>query len=663
MSQLHYVFSTLLLNHIVVASKEKDRKQKQKRLRSSRQHQASNYLTVEDSSSQASYSSEEDNIHSSPTLSWTSAENDTHITGGPYDNTGGMQIETGGMENRNETGGIEYRNETGGMEIQNETGRTGHLSETVKVDEGDREGSSALYGGEGGTLMEEFNQLTEAQVITDIHDTETNLLPPSPPLMLAPPISPPPSNISPSMTPPSRTSPFHSQSPSLELDSSSTTAPLQSTSTTIVSAASQSSILVPASSPSPILVPRTSLSPVLVSHSLSHRQTRSSVSPVHTIGSLPNPPLPRSTPPPRRSPPPPARSPPPSRHFPPPKHSPPPPAHSPPPTLSPPPTHSPPPAPEASEEVMDNNPFVESSYQTRHVTSPARVTSPNPFIEEEEEALPDVRSDEVSGEGGGDTELESTLKRTSTNPFIPLSDVAALADSTNPFDETTTNPFEIPPPTLVSPSNPFDDDVIATEEEATPSCTIKVEPEEEGAESGWSEVSSTAGDALPSLEESHCIPLSVFQQDRATPSDLSSQYDKLSDLSNQFDKVSNLSSQFDKTSEGEWSRPGSAGRERSDVDTVSSVPSSIDLSMIDEGDPLDDELHPQEDYYENEVSEFDINMNKAATLCTCNKFIMFCMAGNFRERKLPRISRILARLRKFSWQTPHACATNMWPMV
>ena len=203
-------------------------------------------------------------------------------------------------------------------------------------------------------------------------------------------------------------------------------------------------------------------------------------------------------------------------------------------------------------------------------------------------------------------ELDSTLKRANTNPFIPLNEVPSLADSTNRFDEATANPFDSPPPPPLSPSNPFNDDIIAAKD-TTSGSTMKAEFDEEGEGSGWSEVSSTAGDTLPSLEESHCISNSVFQQGKYSSSDLSSQYDKLSDLSSQFDKVSNLSSQFDKASEGEWSRPGSEAKERSDVDTVSSVPSSVDLSIIEEEELRDDKLDPQEDYYEHEVC---INLDK-----------------------------------------------------
>ena len=201
----------------------------------------------------------------------------------------------------------------------------------------------------------------------------------------------------------------------------------------------------------------------------------------------------------------------------------------------------------------------------------------------------------MENEKVSDSELESTLKRTNTNPFIQLSDLPP--NPLNPFDE---NPFDSPP--KLSPSNPFNDDVIAHIDATSSSHQQVGGAEEEGEGSGWSEVSSTAGDALPSLEESHCISMSVFQQGKDSPSDLSSQYDKLSDLSSQFDKLSNLSNQFDKVSESdESSRPGSAAKERSDVETISSVPSSVDLSVIEEVEPTDDNLRPQEDYYENEV--------------------------------------------------------------
>ena len=118
----------------------------------------------------------------------------------------------------------------------------------------------------------------------------------------------------------------------------------------------------------------------------------------------------------------------------------------------------------------------------------------------------------------------------------------------------------------------------------------------------WSETSSTAEDTLPSLEETHCISLSVFQQGKDSPSNLSAQYDKLSDLSSLLDRgSSDRSSQLDRLSEeGEnLSRPES--REKSDVETVSSFPSSMDLSLMLEAEPIDDNLHPQENYFENEV--------------------------------------------------------------
>ena len=130
---------------------------------------------------------------------------------------------------------------------------------------------------------------------------------------------------------------------------------------------------------------------------------------------------------------------------------------------------------------------------------------------------------------------------------------------------------------------------------------LVVEREGEGSVE-WSETSSTAEDTLPSLEETHCISLSVFQQGKDSPSNLSAQYDKLSDLSSLLDKGSSgRSSQLDKLSEEgeESSRPES--REKSDVETVSSFPSSMDLSLVLEAEPIDDNLHPQENYFENEV--------------------------------------------------------------
>jgi hypothetical protein len=166
------------------------------------------------------------------------------------------------------------------------------------------------------------------------------------------------------------------------------------------------------------------------------------------------------------------------------------------------------------------------------------------------------------------------------------------------------------------PSNPFDDDVIPNDNDvisdepgaaasgSVPQLVVEGEGEGQGEGSmEWSETSSTAEDTLPSLEETHCISLSVFQQGgKDSPSNLSAQYDKLSDLSSLLDKGSSgRSSQLDRLSEegGEWSRPES--REKSDVETVSSFPSSVDLSLVLEAEPIDENLHPQENYFENEV--------------------------------------------------------------
>lgn len=244
----------------------------------------------------------------------------------------------------------------------------------------------------------------------------------------------------------------------------------------------------------------------------------------------------------------------------------------------------------------------------------------NPFEE-------DVSVAGMENEKNSDSELESdpesTLKPASTNPFIQLSDVpSAGTDNLNPFGETPTNPFDLPPPpppTLL-PSNPFDGDVITNDNDvitdepgaaasgSVPQLLVEGEGQREGSME-WSETSSTAEDTLPSLEETHCISLSVFQQGKDSPSSLSAQYDKLSDLSSLLGKGSRSSgsgrsSQLDRLSEegereGEWSRPES--REKSDVETVSSFPSSIDLSLVLEAEPIDENLHPQENYFENEV--------------------------------------------------------------
>ena len=227
----------------------------------------------------------------------------------------------------------------------------------------------------------------------------------------------------------------------------------------------------------------------------------------------------------------------------------------------------------------------------------------------------------MENERKSDSELESdpesTLKPASTNPFIQLSEVpSATTDNLNPFGETPTNPFDLPPPPpppTMLPSNPFDDDVITNDndvitDEASRAAAsggvpqLVVEREGEGSVE-LSDTSSTAEDTLPSLEETHCISLSVFQQGKDSPSNLSAQYDKLSDLSSLLGKgSSDQSSQLDRLSEegeDEWSRPES--REKSDVETVSSFPSSVDLSLGLEAEPVDDNLHPQENYFENEV--------------------------------------------------------------
>ena len=197
-----------------------------------------------------------------------------------------------------------------------------------------------------------------------------------------------------------------------------------------------------------------------------------------------------------------------------------------------------------------------------------------------------------------DSDLESnsdsTLKQVNSNTsgFVKLSDVPIV---TSLFESS----YDVE--NLSSADNHFEDQVTCNYE-AMPADTERG-GRTEGEESGWSEVSSSAGDLLPSLEESHCISISILRQGKDTPSDLSSQYDKISELSSQSDKVSNLSNQFDKVSEedGESSRPESEARERSDV---SSFPSSVDLSLIVEAESGGDNLCPLEDYYEDEVGSW-----------------------------------------------------------
>ena len=263
-------------------------------------------------------------------------------------------------------------------------------------------------------------------------------------------------------------------------------------------------------------------------------------------------------------------------------------------------------------EETTNNPFSPELDEVM-VTEYTPKASVNPFEEEVPAGMENVKNSDSEPE----SDPESTLKPVSTNPFIQLSEVPSTTDNLNPFGESPTNPFDLPPPPPMLSSNPFDNDVITNDNDvivdeagsAAGGDVVQHAAEGEGkgegegeGSIGWSETSSTAEGTLPSLEETHCISLSVFQQGKDSPSNLSAQYDKLSDLSSLLDKGSDRSSQLDRVSEEgeEWSRPES--REKSDGETVSSFPSSVDLSLAVEAEPMDNMLHPQENYYENEVS-------------------------------------------------------------
>lgn len=196
--------------------------------------------------------------------------------------------------------------------------------------------------------------------------------------------------------------------------------------------------------------------------------------------------------------------------------------------------------------------------------------------------------------------LDLTLKKANTSSFIGLSDINAVTEGHGDI------------PNMLPPDKCRNDEAPSNNEPVTkPTETVGGAEEKE---SGWSEVSSSVDDLLPSLEESHCISISVLQQGKDSASDLSSQYDKISDLSSQFDKVSNLSSPFDKVSEEEESsRPVSEAKERCDA---SPLPGVVDLSLVEEVGPNSDNLCLLEDFYENEVS---LTMLIYSVVCfTCN---------------------------------------------
>ena len=542
-----------------MASKARTKRGKSHSLRQSPAASFQNLSVEDNSSSQASWSSDEErthlddeHTHHSPSLSWTSGDIDTEgITGTEFQN------ETGEAGFQSEAVGADYGNGTGGTDFEHETGEqdnTGDTGGAVNNERGDL--------AEPTLLEAQFEMLTEEAEepplnITKLVDTISNLPPSTPPpttpMLTAPPTPPPaPTDISPSphVSPPP--SPILQTSPKLSRNS-------------------PSPVPVLATSPSPVLILHTSPSPIPVS--------QTSPSPIPSSRNSPSP----------------VPSPTPELHV------------------------------AASdgqrkeggegegerEEGGASNPFspaVDEAIVTEYTPKASR----NPFEE-------DISA---TGMENSDSELESdpelTLKPASTNPFIQLSEVpSATTDDLNPFRETPTTLFHIPPPPLLPPmmlpSNPFDDDVISNDNdvitdeagaaasESVPQLVVEREGQGEGSVE-WSETSSTAEDTLPSLEETHCISLSVFQQGKDSPSNLSAQYDKLSDLSSLLDKGSSgRSSQLDKLSEEgeEFSRPES--QEKSDMETVSSFPSSMDLSLMLEAEPIDDNLHPQENYFENEV--------------------------------------------------------------
>ena len=533
-----------------MASKTRTKRGKSHSLRQSPAASFQNLSTEDYSSSQASWSSDEDHTHldddhacHSPSLSWTSGDIDTEGISGTE-----CQNETGEAQFQSEAIGIDYRNEAGGAEFENETGEQDNPGDTggAVSDRGDL--------AEPTLLEEQFEMLTEEtekppSETAELADTTSNLPPSIPPPTMAVPIAlptPPPAPMDvspPHVSPPP--SPILQTSPKLSRNS-------------------PSPVPILATSPSPIPILHTSPSPIPVS--------QTSPSPIPSSRNSPSP-----TP-------------------------------SPTPELQVTASDGRSEGVEEGEEEATNNLFSAELDEAIVTAKPSR----NPFEEE-------ISAAGMENERKNDSELESdpesTLKPASTNPFIQLSEVpSATTDNLNPFGEIPTNPFDLPPPppSTMLPSNPFDDDVVTNDDdvitdEASSAAAgggvpqLVVEREGEGSVE-WSETSSTAEDTLPSLEETHCISLSVFQQGKDSPSNLSAQYDKLSDLSSLLGKgSSDHSSQLDRLSEEgeEWSRPES--REKSDVETVSSFPSSVDLSLMLEAEPVDDNLHPQENYFENEV--------------------------------------------------------------
>ena len=538
-----------------MASKARTKRGKSHSLRQSPAASSQNLSVDDNSSSQASWSSDEedhthldnDRTHHSPSLSWTSGDIDTEgITGTEYQNEAQFQSEAIGAD---------YGNETGGTELIGEQDSTGDAGGAVDNERGNPTDHEP-------TLLEaQFEQLTE-----EVEE---------PPLEIAELANATSSNLSPSTPPPTVAMPFAPPTPPMDVSTSPRVSPPPSP-------ILQTSPKFSRNSPSPIPVSVTSPSPVPMSH------TSPSPSPIPSSRNSPSP--------------------------------------------------IPSPVPELHRDESEGEREDEREGEREE------SVASNPFSPESDEAVvteynptnpfeKDVSVAGMENEKNSDSELESdpesTLKLASTNPFIQLSDIpstAAGADNLNPFGETPTNPFDLPPPpppTLL-PSNPFDDDVITNDNDVitdepgaaasgsvVPQLLIEGEGQGEGSME-WSETSSTAEDTLPSLEETHCISLSVFQQGgKDSPSNLSAQYDKLSDLSSLLGKGSRSSgsgrsSQLDRLSEagegegeGEWSRPES--REKSDVETVSSFPSSVDLSLVLEAEPIDENLHPQENYFENEV--------------------------------------------------------------
>ena len=515
----------MTLIFVVVASKSRTKRRKPHPLRQS--PASSQHLPLEDNSSQASFSSEEDE---SLALSWASGDVD-HTT-------------------HSETLA------SGDTEVESNTTATACVTEAIPQLEKDKGPVGKTFLGDSVRDFKEYAETTipeaEFAMLAEMaqHDTSATGKC-SPPQATPTTHSPPPDHESPCLVSPPTT---HSTSPS-PIPTSRSPIPAS------VPSPSSMSLSPVSMSQSPVPTPQ---SPVLVC------TLPTSVSPIHVSSSSPSPVLIPSI----------SQSP---TGVP----------------VSPPPTMNSSPSPNSSSHGLQSLP--PSSSIRLSLSVPVVVHTPpdssdfkehnNPVSHEREKVgvASEVRCDEVHGiesERVDDSDLESnsdsTLKQIHA---MELSDVTNLFETSYDVDD-------------LSSTNDHFEDQVTSNYEAMPIDTERG-GRTEGEESGWSEVSSSAGDLLPSLEKSHCISISILRQGKDSLSDLSSQYDKISELSSQFDKVSNLSNQFDKVSEEEESsRPESEARERSDV---SSFLSGVDLSLIEEAEPGGDNLCPLDDYYEDEV--------------------------------------------------------------